>query len=293
VFTACRKNGDGFAQKGKTRIFESKPAGLLKDVVMAKNTGRMALYEAIRKSQKSLTPGGKAHQGAKKPKKGFFFRTRSEKLMAQAEARSQWPPREMARPVRRPKRWRVSSKTLFFGVLILAIVVLAGIKFGSDFVGRVPDHQGVPMPDGDEVTDADRNFQAFQSGSLENTDEGEMEGQDDLAGRSDSESEALLEGPGGNNVIVIVTIDTKRQTEILKPVQMHFAAHGIETVIEKRGSFYFLYTKEKFQHPKRQGTDGYNALRKIKEVGLLYKAPTPESNFGIRPFQDAYGMKIR
>ena len=54
-----------------------------------------------------------------------------------------------------------------------------------------------------------------------------------------------------------------------------------------------IISKDKYQNPKREGSDGFLALQRIKKVGINYKAPRDFETFGSRPFQDAYGEKIR
>jgi hypothetical protein len=93
----------------------------------------------------------------------------------------------------------------------------------------------------------------------------------------------------GDHVIVIMTYRLRKD---LEPVKDYFASKGIATNIEKQGDYYYLLTTEKFKSPKRRGSDGFNALEKIKEIGADYKAPSGYETFGVEPFQDAYGMKI-
>ena len=94
----------------------------------------------------------------------------------------------------------------------------------------------------------------------------------------------------GDHVIVIATYTT---ADHLEPVQDHFGKNGVETVIEKTGSYYFLSTKEKYQSTQRRGSDGWLALEKIKKIGAVYKAPTGFESFAPNLFQDAYGKKVK
>ncbi len=97
-------------------------------------------------------------------------------------------------------------------------------------------------------------------------------------------------GPEKDHVIVIATYTNR---EHLIPVQAYFEANGIKTEIMRRGSYYLLVTKDRFESPLKAGTDGQQMLNKIKSVGAQYKAPDGYENFGRTPFQDAYGMKIK
>jgi len=90
--------------------------------------------------------------------------------------------------------------------------------------------------------------------------------------------------------IVITQYNTRRDIE---PVQKYFADNGIETMIEKRGGRFFLVTKDTYENPQRQGTDGFAAKQKIIKAGAKYKAPKGYESFAPRLFSDAYGEKIK
>lgn len=94
----------------------------------------------------------------------------------------------------------------------------------------------------------------------------------------------------GNNRIVITQYSWQRD---LLPVQKHFAAYGIETVIEKRSSGFFLLTKNTYENPQRAGSNGYAVRQKIVKAGAKYKAPENYESFAPRLFSDAYGEKIK
>ena len=96
-------------------------------------------------------------------------------------------------------------------------------------------------------------------------------------------------GPKGDNRIVI---QTYRLRAHLEPAKEYFAQLGIETEIKKIGQWYYLVTMDKYENPKKPGTDGYFAVRKIIELGAKYKAPQGYETFGPKPFHDAYGMKF-
>lgn len=94
----------------------------------------------------------------------------------------------------------------------------------------------------------------------------------------------------GDHRIVIKQYSTDRD---LKPVQEHFAARGIETIIEKRGSNYFLLSKNTYENPQKLGTNGYQARMRIIKAGADYKAPAGYETFAPNLFNDAYGERIR
>lgn len=94
----------------------------------------------------------------------------------------------------------------------------------------------------------------------------------------------------GNNRIVIQTYDKRADLEL---VQYHFAEGGIETEIRTIGdTFYLVTTMDKYENPKREGTDGYAARQKIIEWGARYKAPQGYETFAPNLFSDAYGKKF-
>jgi len=93
----------------------------------------------------------------------------------------------------------------------------------------------------------------------------------------------------GDNRIVIQTYELRAH---LEPVKQFFAENGVETEIRKIGGTYYLVTREKYENPGKQGTDGYFAKQKIVELGAKYKAPQGYETFGAKPFHDAYGMKF-
>jgi len=92
-----------------------------------------------------------------------------------------------------------------------------------------------------------------------------------------------------NNRIVIQTFQVRSH---LEPVREYFAQFGIETEIRKIGDWYYLTTKNKYQNPQKQGTDGYLMKQKIVQLGANYKAPPGRETFAPNLFKDAYGIKL-
>ncbi len=93
----------------------------------------------------------------------------------------------------------------------------------------------------------------------------------------------------GNNRIVIKQYP---RFDDLAEAKKHFDEFGIETEIRKIGGNYWLITVNKYENPGRAGTDGYEALQRIKQVGAKYKAPPGYDTFGRKPFQDVYGKRF-
>lgn len=99
----------------------------------------------------------------------------------------------------------------------------------------------------------------------------------------------LLTDSDANNRIVIQTFQVRSH---LEPVREYFAQFGIETEIRKIGDWYYLITKNKYQNPQKQGTDGYLMKQKIVQLGANYKAPPGRETFAPNLFKDAYGIKL-
>ena len=97
-------------------------------------------------------------------------------------------------------------------------------------------------------------------------------------------------GAQGDHRIVIQQFDKERD---LQEVQRYFRGYDIETIIEKRGDQYFLLTKNAYDNPHREGTDGEKVLLHIIQIGAGYKAQQGYESFAPRLFSDAYGEKIK
>jgi hypothetical protein len=114
----------------------------------------------------------------------------------------------------------------------------------------------------------------------------------------------------GDNWIVLTQFNERKD---LEPVVEHFARYGIELGIMPldaasrkafvdagfngnalpTGTNFLLVTKNMYSNPRVVGTDGYNMIQKIAEVGAKYKAKSGFERFAPNYFSDAYPMKIR
>ncbi len=95
--------------------------------------------------------------------------------------------------------------------------------------------------------------------------------------------------PGGRNRIVIQMYQVRGH---LEPVKAYFDGMGVQTEILKKDNWYYLATKNRYENPERQGTDGYTAKEKIIELGSGYKAPAGYETFAPNFFSDAFGMRF-
>lgn len=96
---------------------------------------------------------------------------------------------------------------------------------------------------------------------------------------------------GADNVICVTRYMVKRD---LEPVLTYFDEQGIKLEIIKKSNNYLLVSKKRYTGGfTRIGTEASNDLKKIKRIGANYKATEEFEPFGSKPFQDAYGMKLK
>ena len=109
-----------------------------------------------------------------------------------------------------------------------------------------------------------------------------------------SEKETLLPPPSrGDNVIWIQSIAVSRRSE-LNSLEAFFRTKGIQTEIIEidESDLAVLVTRDSFEkNPSSLGTEGYQLLQRIKQLGPVYVEETGDTKFKLKPFQDAYGYK--
>ncbi len=245
---------------------------------MAKSSHRMVLYEAIQ-------------EGKKKPRlseKIFRKRSVKKRLMKapkgvnpydgtereppakpeKQEKKQQWPPPEnpvaaVLRKIRIPLKYRLWTLSALAGLLVVMLLVQVSV-FIFSAKPQEPADRPAALPEGtdmSELTPAERVERKLATGGLNI----------------------------GDHVIVIVQYPKKTD---LEPVQRYFEVKGVDTEILKKGKYFFLITKRRFESPKREGSGGYIMKERIREIGAGYEAPAGFETFGSKPFQDAYGMKV-
>lgn len=252
---------------------------------MSKDLRRTVLYEVIQKKYSKLPVSKKLGRSnsAESRESGHPEETTETNSSKQEKgAVKVWP---VSQTFELPTRKRgLSVRYPIAGLLVLAVVLGAWGAFKlRQLYG--PKEKQLPTPivrAGKEYADGPVLSRQQVSNDIAATDE-------ESAPARGAAGEELLR-PAGDHVIVIATY---KQSEDLIPVKEYFNRNGIETDIQERGDYYFLVTKDKFQSPRRSGTDGYTALQRIRQVGADYKAPQGYESFAPNLFQDAYGMKIR
>ena len=245
---------------------------------MARNRKRKSLYEVMSKTRFRTSAGKKIGP------------LRQEKSRKEATATSRGDtavPEKSVRWLKRPKLIQVNAGRIEISlpyqlaialILVLVLLVLVAFRLGQ-IEQRMANSTG-QVQTGEQTNSA---MLPMRSG-----------------GQNSASSERLLPSeerlrpvePQGDHVIVLVQYQRRAD---LVPVREHFAQNGIETEIVQEGGWYFLVTKDRYQNPNNPGTDGYQALQRIIEVGAKYKgkAPTGRETFSPHFFRDAYGKKVR
>lgn len=208
-----------------------------------------------------------------------------------AELTSQVPERLVRWPTR-PRMVQFNAGRIELSIpypiaitLLLGVILLVLIAFR---LGQIALMSSQKMPDSareirriDESKPVGRRGGALQAAAA--TEEIPLD-----VPASGEETEPV--NPKANNVIVLVEYQARAD---LVPVQGHFAEYGIETKIIRENDRYFLITKNRYENPKKPGTDGYEAKQRIIRVGATYKAPPGYETFAPHLFSDAYGKKVR
>lgn len=251
---------------------------------MARNRGKMSLYEVIGQSKSKSGYGKKLKQITPiRPEK------EEPKVVKTAvpvsERATHWP--------RKPKLLQFNAGrieislpypiaiTVFLGFILLFLVALWLGEKGYLKSDRITNSAGTVFDTlrkrvGDGLTG---------SGGKVEENENILPNEN-----NDNIEEIVADGSKGNNRIVIQTYHTQEDLEL---VQYHFAEGGIETEIRKIGNTFYLVTVDRYEKdPKIEGTDGYAALQKIKKWGAKYKAPQGYESFAKHLFSDAYGKKF-
>ena len=228
---------------------------------MARRRKKMALYEVIHKTQvkrgrgKSVEPlrPEKPHKDESSPEKP---------VVAARKPAALWPSR--------PKMFQLSADRIEISMPYqLAVAVLLGLVLLLLVVFQL----------GQAVSE---RRTARASGRIPAS-----RGTTGLAPMS-RETVKPVASEGKNRIV----IQTYHRREDLEPVQEHFARRGIDTEIRLIGNRYYLLTKEKYENPEKEWTDGNLAKRQIIAVGADYKAPPGYETFGAQSFQSAHGMKF-
>ena len=254
---------------------------------MARETRRMALYEAIRKGQSKRSgrkktvrfrpfAAGRRASATRKKEVGYYQRI--EDGGDKSKWAVLWTPRV---------KLAVPYPVVVFLLVAAAALLVAAFRFGQlKYDAKWLFFE--PVAGSEPVTDKTIDYKKMLDssfGNLEDTDR--IKGKDKETVENDKIEDTNEGVSQGANVIVIQEYKDSRD---LGPVKKHFEANGIETEILERRGYFFLVTKARF-HGFGSGADGEPALKKIVEIGAAYKAPPEYGRFpGL--FKDAYGRKL-
>jgi len=245
---------------------------------MARNRKRKALYEVMSKTRHKSSYDKileRLHQ--KKPDK-------TEPTTAKADTAI---PQDTAQRWKRPKIIQLNNGRIEISIpyqiaitLLLGLVALLLIVFRLGQLYQRAANSPAKMQTTGQINLAERDPADTKQAPASSE------------ALSPSQGKTRPAEPPGDHVIVLVQY--MRRADLV-PVKEHFAQYGIQTEIVQQGSWYFLVTKDRFQNPENQGTDGYQAKQKIIEVGAQYKGKAPQGYETFAPhfFRDAYGKKVR
>jgi hypothetical protein len=249
---------------------------------MARNRGKMSLYEVIGQSKSKSGYGKKLKKLTPvRPDKEEPAAVEVKSVVPVSERATHWP--------RKPKllqfnagRIEISlpyplAVAVFLGFILLLLVVLWLGETG--YLNR----KGITNSAGTVFDSLRKKVEEGLAGSGRRVGENENI-------LPNNTGETVTDGSKGNNRIVIQTYHTREDLEL---VQYHFSEGNIDTEIRKIGDTFYLVTVNKYEKdPKIAGTDGYAALQKIIKWGARYKAPQGYESFAPNLFSDAYGKKF-
>lgn len=260
---------------------EWPPAGqgvaLSRDLAMALNRKRKALYEVVGKAWSKSSPDKTLEQPQTTMPKDEPIKPKVAKL---SEKMALWP--------RKPRIIQLSAGrleisipyevavALLLGIILLLLLVYRAGQFSSPADKKIAAEEPETPPAAQPVIPA-----AIELAQPPDTTDKKVAAA--LAERIEQPEQK------GDNRIVIQTYQLRPH---LEPVKQYFARFGIETEIKKIGDWYYLVTVNKYENPERPGTDGYAAKQKIIELGAAYRAPLGYETFGDKPFHDAYGKRF-
>lgn len=265
---------------------------------MARETRRMALYEAIRKGQSKrrgcektvrFRPFASARSRTARKKKDIAFYQRLEAGgdSGKNKAAALWS-----------RRLNLSLSYPVAGLLVVAVaaVLIAAIRFGQlNYDAGWLFFEPVVVSDNasDELFDI-RNL--INSTVVDGVNDSETTSTDNQIAQDGKIEETKVIVPQGKNVIVIQAYKQRRD---LEPVKQYFEENGIETEIVERGSFFLLRTTQLYhrcsvnRNSFNADYDGDVAMKEIRRIGAMYKASQGYESFRPNLFQDAYGEKVK
>lgn len=246
----------------KRAVGFSKNEGFMKpSSKIPRKRKKMALYEVFSKGMSESRRKSEAGMNAEN----------SKVAVGGASKRSNLPKVGMLQINRGRVEISVRYEVAVVVLLVVILCVMGAYRLGERFA--VAENQAAQS-------------QTNESQTMAAVEVSTAEPQVPMAESQASGAEETTDAAGsGDNWIVIAT---HRNAEQLTPVQQFFMGYGIETQIRRIGENYILHTRETYGNPNRRGSDGWQALRRIVEVGQNYE---PLAGYRSFDFTTAYGMK--
>jgi len=253
---------------------------------MVRNRGKKALYEVMSKARVKSEPAKVVeHLRPTKP---------DEEALAVKQKESAIVTKSTAKWWRKPRIVQLNAGRIEFSmpyqiavVLFLGFifVVIAAYRLGQASYPAQQQEQQVMQSEAEQLdTDTERPIVPTSS-NIEQPQTSEP-AEDTTAGTEVTEPVEST----GDNVIVLAQYTSVPD---LAAVQTYFDKFDIKLRIVPEDGRYFLQTIQRYDNPSKPGTDGYDALQKIKKIGKDYKAPKGYETFAPNYFQDAYGKKVK
>jgi len=265
---------------------------------MARKQNQKALYEAIRQGQMKIAEGLKTGQ----------MRSDRRRLTSPGTAPRPYSGAEAATSAESDYEYNaspVSSKAALIGAAIVAqVVILAlGIWFGAMFFKNRGETAQAAEPQAAVSKETERTPGRYPAPimSVPDREASPVSYQVQETAKSPAPTAvepvnivaAVAEKPvvsTGGNVIVIQGIQEGRKAE-LATVKDFFARKGVETEVIIRNGYGLLVTRAGFEvNPESRGTPGFELMQRIRELGIAYPQETGDTKFGLKPFQDSYGL---
>jgi len=238
--------------------------------------GKKALYEVMSKSPPKPGKGKAVEPLRSKESKRIQQPTIAKQDTSLSTRKAGWR--------RTPRLFQLNAGRIEISIpyqlaiaLLLGLILIILVAFRLGQINQRANNPTPGMREADEINVADRASARMDSVPTP------TRALPPAAGGADSTETK------GDHVVVLVQY---QQRSDLVPVQQYFAGYGIETEIFQQGGWYFLITKDTYDNPEKNGTNGYFAKQKIIQLGVNYKAPAGYETFGTEPFHDAYGMKF-
>jgi hypothetical protein len=233
---------------------------------MARNSSKMTLYEVTSKVAK-VNESRTRRNGNTPPKVVEVKKTEKKPDMSMRVKVKKIPKRPLLATYKR--RRNLLTRPYVIIALALGIIWLVWIVAGPSNDAKIP------VEPKNEATGAGNKVAPVEPFV-----------NDPPADRVMNVKEAPPTVNAGDHVIVLAHYITRDQ---LGPVKDYFTRNGFATVIEKKGAYYVLVTKDRYQNPTNRNTDGYAAKQRLMQIGAKYKAPPKYKGFA---FNDIYGKKV-